>query len=73
MTFIIPCSNNHSGANGIHRFNTMARIFDTVTTTRQDFLITGGVQIGEAFGELHFLTIDGDGPVGRLLALHGLG
>ena len=72
MTFIVLYTNDGSRADSVHGFHAVTGIFDAVTTTRENLLVTGGVKIGEAFGELHFLTVDGNGAVGRLLALDGL-
>ena len=72
MTFIILRTNDDGGTNSIHRLYAMAGIFDTVATASKDFLVAGGVQISEPFGELHFLTIDGNGTVGWLLAFDEL-
>ncbi|MNQ82478.1 hypothetical protein D3C85_975290 [compost metagenome] len=48
----------------------MARIFESIASARQNFLVAHGVQIGEALRKLELLTTDVDVAEGGLLALH---
>ena len=54
----------------MHRFNTVARIFDTIATTCQYFLITDCVQVGKPGRKLNLFTITADTSESRLLAFH---
>ena len=48
------------GANVVGELDGGTDIGDAKAIALQDFLIDAGVQIGEAFGKLYLLTIDGD-------------
>ena len=57
----------------IDNFNTTPRLFDTKTTTSQNFFVTLGVQLGKSLAELEFFSVNRDGTIGSLFTLHGIG
>ena len=48
------------------------RILQAEAVTRQDVLITLGMQLGEALAKLELLAVDHDGAIGALLPFHGI-
>lgn len=65
FTFDDVCS-----ADDVDGFDAVAGVGQAITTTRQDFAVADGVQVGKAFAEFELFAADVDVAVGGFLGLH---
>ncbi len=73
MNFALLAINQLGGTDDVDGFDTVARVGQAITTTREDFAVAGGVQIGEAFAEFELFAADVDVTVGSFFSLHFVG
>ena len=73
MNFALFTLNHLGGADDVDGFDTVAGVGKAVATMREDFAVTGGVQVSKAFAEFELFAAYVDVAVGGFFALYFCG